>query len=38
MPKRGKNYLKARERVEERDYTVSEAISLLKEIKTTRFD
>lgn len=38
MPKRGKNYLKARERVEERDYTVSEAISLLKEIKTSRFD
>ena len=38
MPKRGKNYLKARERVEERDYTVSETISLLKEIKTTRFD
>lgn len=38
MARRGKAYLKARERVEQREYQVSEAVDLLKDIKTTKFD
>ncbi|MCJ7524037.1 MAG: 50S ribosomal protein L1 [Candidatus Aminicenantes bacterium] len=38
MSKRGKAYAKAKERVEEREYVLNEAITLLKEIKTSKFD
>ncbi len=38
MARRGKAYLKARERVEKREYPVTEAVDLLKEIKSTKFD
>ncbi len=38
MSKRGKAYVKAKEKVEERAYPVSEAAALLKEVKTTKFD
>ena len=38
MSKRGKAYVKARERIEEREYVLNEAIALLKEIKTSKFD
>lgn len=38
MAKRSKNYQKAKERIEEREYQVEEALSLLKEIKTSKFD
>jgi large subunit ribosomal protein L1 len=38
MSKRGKAYAKAKERIEEREYVLNEAITLLKEIKTSKFD
>jgi large subunit ribosomal protein L1 len=38
MSKRSKTYLKAKEKIEEREYLVPEALSLLKEIKTAKFD
>jgi len=38
MSKRGKAYVKARERIEEREYVLNEAIPLLKEIKASKFD
>jgi len=38
MAKRGKSYLKAKEKIEDREYTVEEAVSLLKEIKSSKFD
>ncbi|MBU4404125.1 MAG: 50S ribosomal protein L1 [Candidatus Aminicenantes bacterium] len=38
MSKRGKAYAKAKERVEEREYVLNEAITLLKEIKASKFD
>lgn len=38
MARRGKAYLKARERVEQREYLVDDAVTLLKEIKSTKFD
>ncbi|MCX6583466.1 MAG: 50S ribosomal protein L1 [Candidatus Aminicenantes bacterium] len=38
MSKRSKSYLKAKEKIEEREYLVPEAVSLLKEIKTAKFD
>lgn len=38
MSKRSKSYLKAKEKVQERDYPVQEAVSLLQEIKTAKFD
>jgi len=38
MSKRGKAYVKAKERIEEREYVLSEAITLLKEIKASKFD
>jgi len=38
MSKRGKAYVKAKEKVEARAYAINEASSLLKEIKTSKFD
>ena len=38
MSKRGKAYLKAREKVEAREYVLKDAVALLKEIKTSKFD
>jgi len=38
MPKHHKNYLKAKEKVEQKEYTLNESIALLKEIKTAKFD
>jgi len=34
----GKNYRNAKEKIEEREYNVSEAVTLLKEIKSSKFD
>ena len=38
MPRRNKNYHSAREKIEPREYTIEDAMSLLKEIKTAKFD
>jgi large subunit ribosomal protein L1 len=38
MSKRGKNYQNARAKVEVREYPIDEAVTLLKEIKTAKFD
>jgi large subunit ribosomal protein L1 len=38
MAKQSKNYQKAKEKVEDKEYPVEEALSLLKEIKTAKFD
>ena len=38
MSKRGKSYLKTKEKIEEREYVLNEAVALLKEIKTSKFD
>jgi large subunit ribosomal protein L1 len=38
MSKRGKSYLKAKEKIAEREYALNEAVVLLKEIKTSKFD
>ena len=38
MSKRGKAYLKAKEKIAEREYVLNEAVALLKEIKTSKFD
>jgi large subunit ribosomal protein L1 len=38
MSKRGKAYVKAKERIQERPYAIAEASALLKEIKTSKFD
>lgn len=38
MTKRGKSYLSAKGKVEEKEYPVGEAISLLKDIKSSKFD
>jgi large subunit ribosomal protein L1 len=38
MSKRGKAYVKAKEKIQERAYAVSEAATLLKEVKTSKFD
>ncbi len=38
MTKRGKSYLNAKGKVEEKEYPVGEAIFLLKDIKSSRFD
>jgi large subunit ribosomal protein L1 len=38
MSKRGKSYLKAKEKIAEREYVLNEAVALLKEIKTSKFD
>lgn len=38
MSKRSKSYQKAKEKIEEREYVLQEAVSLLKEIKTAKFD
>ncbi len=38
MAKKSKNYQKAQEKIEERDYLLDEAVSLIKDIKFSRFD
>jgi large subunit ribosomal protein L1 len=38
MTKRGKSYLNAKGKIEEKEYPVGEAISLLKDIKSSKFD
>jgi len=38
MAKRAKNYRNAKEKVQQREYGLDEAISLLKEVKTSKFD
>jgi large subunit ribosomal protein L1 len=38
MAKRAKNYRNAKEKVQQREYGLQEAISLIKEIKTAKFD
>ncbi|MCK5055264.1 MAG: 50S ribosomal protein L1 [Candidatus Aminicenantes bacterium] len=38
MAKQSKNYQKAKEKVEDKEYPIEEALSLLKEIKTAKFD
>jgi large subunit ribosomal protein L1 len=38
MSKRGKAYVKAKEKIEERAYPISEAAVLLREVKTSKFD
>jgi large subunit ribosomal protein L1 len=38
MAKRAKNYRNAKEKVQQREYALDEAISLLKEVKTAKFD
>jgi large subunit ribosomal protein L1 len=38
MAKHGKNYLNAKEKIEQREYVLQEAVSLLKEIKIAKFD
>ncbi|NIM13123.1 MAG: 50S ribosomal protein L1 [Candidatus Aminicenantes bacterium] len=38
MAKRHKNYLLAKEKIEQKEYAVDEAFGLLKEVKSTRFD
>lgn len=38
MAKRAKNYRNAKEKVQQREYALEEAISLLKEIKAAKFD
>lgn len=38
MSKKSKAYVNAREKIEEREYIINEAVSLLKEIKSSKFD
>jgi len=38
MSKRGKAYVKAKEKIQERAYAIGEAAALLKEVKTSKFD
>jgi large subunit ribosomal protein L1 len=38
MSKRPKNYRNAKEKIEEREYLIDDAVALLKEIKTSKFD
>lgn len=38
MSKRGKIYVQAREKIEEREYPVEEAVKLIKEVRTPKFD
>jgi len=38
MPKRSKNYLNVNEKIEERDYLLEEAVTLLKDNKFSKFD
>jgi large subunit ribosomal protein L1 len=38
MARRAKNYKNAKEKVQQREYSLEEAISILKEIKTAKFD
>jgi large subunit ribosomal protein L1 len=38
MAKRSKNYIKAKEKIEEKEYAIDEAVAMLKDIKYSRFD
>lgn len=38
MSKRGKAYVKAKEKIQERAYAINEAAALLREVKTSKFD
>ncbi len=38
MAKKGKNYINAKEKIEDREYSLKDAIYLLKEIKSSNFD
>ncbi len=38
MATKNKNYAKAKEKIEEKDYLLADAVALLNEIKTARFD
>lgn len=38
MPKRSKNYINAKEKIEQRDYLLQDAVALMQEIKTAKFD
>ena len=38
MAKKSKNYRKAKEKIEQKEYLLQEAIALLKEVKTAKFD
>jgi large subunit ribosomal protein L1 len=38
MSKHGKNYSNAKVKIEQREYVLQEAVSLLKEVKTAKFD
>ncbi len=38
MAKKSKNYRKAREKIEQREYLLQDAVALLKEVKTAKFD
>jgi large subunit ribosomal protein L1 len=38
MPKRHKNYRNAKEKIEPREYIIEDALAILKEIKTAKFD
>jgi large subunit ribosomal protein L1 len=38
MAKKSKNYRKAKEKIEQEEYLLQEAIALLKEVKTAKFD
>jgi large subunit ribosomal protein L1 len=38
MPKHSKGYRNAKDKIEQREYALNEAVSLLKEIKTSQFD
>jgi large subunit ribosomal protein L1 len=38
MSKKSKAYVNAREKIEEKEYIINEAVSLLKEIKSSKFD
>lgn len=38
MAKRSKNYQKAKEKIEQKEYQVEEALTILKEIKISKFD
>jgi len=38
MAKRSKNYLKSKEKIEEREYAIDEAVATLKDIKYSKFD
>ena len=38
MAKRSKTYRSSKEKIEKKDYTLEEAVAILKELKSARFD